>query len=400
MGPKAVFELVKETFKEWQEDKAARLAAALAYYTAFSLAPLVLLAIVIAGLAFGDEAAQGAVFAQLQGLLGQEGAAMLESAVQNSRKPGASAISAVIGLATLAWSASNVFAQLQEALNTIWEVEPKPGRGLVGTARKRLLSMSMVLGIGFLLLVSLVLSAGLAALGKFFSGLLPGAEALWQGVEFAVSFGVVTLLFAAIYKVLPDAEIAWRDVWVGAAVTAVLFALGKLLIGLYLGHASVGSTYGAAGSFLVLLVWIYYSAQILFFGAEFAQVYARRYGSRIVPSEDAVPLTVAARANRGTPPKEALERAARTGEPVETAARTGQPVETAATNGDGRAAGWRGSADGQATADRGSEPGAVKTLLWMGLSAGSLAAAGLLARRISSAVWGAVLREPPPTSKA
>ena len=391
MSPKSIVELLKATFAEWQEDKAARLAAALAYYTAFSIAPLVLLAIVIAGVVFGEEAAQGAIFAQLQGLLGQEGAAMLEAAVQNSRKPGANVLSAVIGLATLAWSASNVFAQLQEALNTIWEVEPKPGQGLVGMAKKRLLSMSMVLGIGFLLLVSLVLSAGLAALGQLFGGLLPGGEALWHVVDFVVSFAVVAALFAAIYKVLPDAEIAWGDVWVGAVVTAALFTLGKIAIGLYLGHASVGSTYGAAGSLLVLLVWIYYAAQILFFGAEFAQVYARRFGSRIVPSEGAVPLTAEAKANQGAAPKAAVERAARTGEPVEAAARSQeqappQPVAASSRTAEPRpvASGATvGPADGAAR-----EPGMIKKLLWTGLAAGSLAAAGLAARRTSMAIWG------------
>jgi membrane protein len=311
----------------------------------------------------------------------------------------------VIGLATLAWSASNVFAQLQEALNTIWEVEPKPGQGLVGMARKRMLSMTMVLGIGFLLLVSLVLSAGLAALGQFFGGLLPGAEVLWHAVDFVVSLAVTTALFAAIYKVLPDAEIAWGDVWVGAAVTAVLFALGKVAIGLYLGHASVGSTYGVAGSLLVLLVWIYYSAQILFFGAEFTQVYARRYGSRITPSRAAVPLTVEARANQGVPPKAAVERAARTGEPVATAVPSQQ--ETAAAR---PATPPAPGADAPTTAAGGApagtvggtaqEPGVVKKLLWTGLAAGSLAVAGMAARRISAAIWGAVLREPPPSSKA
>ena len=405
MGPRAVFELLKATFKEWQEDKAARLAAALAYYTAFSIAPLILLAIVIAGLVFGEQAAQGAIFAQLQGLLGQEGAGMLETAVQNSRKPGASAVSAVVGLVTLVWSASNVFAQLREALNTIWEVEPRPGQGLTGMAKQRLLSMSLVLGIGFLLLVSLVLSAGLAALGQFFGGLMPGAEALWQVVDFAVSFGVVALLFAAIYKVLPDAEIAWGDVWIGAVATAVLFTLGKQLIGLYLGHASVGSTYGAAGSLLVLLVWVYYSAQILFFGAEFTQVYARRYGSRITPSRAAVPLTVEARANQGAPPKAAVVRAARTGEPVATAVPSQQ--ETAAAR---PATPPAPGADAPTTAAGGApagtvggtarEPGMIKKLLWTGLAAGSLAVAGMAARRISAAIWGAVLREPPPSSKA
>ena len=326
MQPGVAVDLLKATFKDWNEDKASRLAAALAYYTAFSVAPLLLIAIVIAGLVFGDEAAQGSIFAQLQGLLGPEAAGTIETAVKNSRQSGASTISAIIGIVTLVWSASNVFSQLQDALNTIWEVQPKPA-GIVGSLKRRLLPMSMVLGIGFLLLVSLVLSAGLAALGRFFNELLPGASVLWEIVNFVISFGVVTGLFAAMYKLLPDVEIRWSDVWIGAAVTALLFTIGKLLIGLYLGNASIGSTYGAAGSLLVVLVWVYYSAQILFFGAEFTQVYARRYGSQIVPSEHAIPLTEEARAQAGMPRKEAVERAAATGESVTTAsAASAQPT--------------------------------------------------------------------------
>jgi membrane protein len=278
---------------------------------------------------------RGQVYAQLEGLLGPTGAQALQTAVENSRQPGVGTLSAVVGLVTLLWSASNVFAQLQDALNTIWEVESRPGAGILATVKKRFLSMTMVLGTGFLLLVSLLLSAGLATLGRFFSGLLPGAEALWEVVNFAVSFGIITLLFAAIYKVLPDVEIAWGDVWIGAAATALLFVVGKLLIGLYLGHASVGSTYGAAGSLLVALIWVYYSAQILFFGAEFTQVYARKYGSRIVPAPTAVALTEEARANQGTPRKEAVERAARTGRPAatEASAMTASPTAAPAAAG-------------------------------------------------------------------
>jgi membrane protein len=305
------FGLLKDAFKEWREDKADRLAASLAYYTIFSLAPLVLIAIAIAGLVFGREAAQGQIFGQLQGLLGPEAAGTIEASVANSQKKEAGLFSAGIGLVVLLWSASNVFGQLQDALNTIWEVAPKPGAGIKAFIQKRVLSMGMVLAIGFLLLVSLVLSAGLSAVGNFLGGLLPGGEALWQVVNFVVSFGIVTALFAAIYKVLPDAEVQWSDVWVGAAVTALLFVIGKLLIGLYLGHASVGSTFGAAGSLVVLLVWVYYSAQILFFGAEFTQAYARRFGSRIEPSEGAVKVTEGARANQGIPHKEQVERLAR-----------------------------------------------------------------------------------------
>ena len=203
-----------------------------------------------------------------------------------------------------------MFGQLQEALNTIWEVQPDPNAGIMATIKRRFLSMTMVLGLGFMLLVSLVLTAALGIVGNFFNGLLPGGAWLWQIVNFAVSFGVIMLLFAAIYKVLPDATIKWGDVWVGAAFTALLFVVGKLLIGLYLGHASVGSTFGAAGSMLVFLVWVYYSAQILFFGAEFTQVYARMYGSHIRPSEDAIAMDEVVRADQGMPHSSAVEKAA------------------------------------------------------------------------------------------
>jgi YihY family inner membrane protein len=331
----------------------------------------------------------------------------------------------MVGLATLAWSASSVFAQLQEALNTIWEVEPKPGAGLLGTVRRRVLSMTMVLGIGFLLLVSLVLSAGLAALGRFFGGLLPGAEALWQVVEFAVSFGVVTLLFAAIYKVLPDAEIRWGDVWVGAAATALLFALGKLLIGLYLGHASVGSTYGAAGSLLVLLVWIYYSAQILFFGAEFTQAYARRYGSRIVPAEGAVAVTEEARAQQGMPDRETVEQAAAVQSGRDPAAVGGQnrsgearsagtdaPMRANGALAAGHDSGVKASTNGPAIRNAGGAntkrrprgsggtkgaPNTVKKLMWAGVVSGSMAIGTLAARRASAEIWRGIFHEDPPS---
>ena len=312
-SPRTLFDVLKETYSEWSEDKASRLAAALAYYTAFSIAPLLLISIAVAGLVFGREAAQGQVSAQIQGAVGQDAAAMIETSLANSQDTGAGTIAAIVGLATLIWSASNVFSQLQDALNTIWEVAPDPNAGLLGTVKRRFLSMTMVLGIGFLLLVSLALSAAISVIGGLFEGLLPGGATVWQLVNFGLSFAVVTLLFAAIYKVLPDVDIAWSDVWIGGAVTALLFSIGKLLIGLYLGYASVGSTFGAAGSLLVFLVWVYYSAQILFFGAEFTQVYARRYGSRIRPSEDAIGVTEEARAEQGMPHRETVEQAA-TGE--------------------------------------------------------------------------------------
>jgi membrane protein len=193
---------------------------------------------------------------------------------------------------TLFVGATGVFVQLQDALNSIWGVRRKPGRGLRNFIKDRLLSFALILGIGFLLLVSLILSAGLSALGNFVTGLLPAQATLWQWINFGVSFGVITLLFAVIFKVLPDVKIAWRDVWIGALLTALLFNLGKYLLGLYLGRSSVTSAYGAAGSLVIVLLWVYYSAQILFFGAKFTQIYSNRYGSHLEPAPGAEAVTV------------------------------------------------------------------------------------------------------------
>lgn len=307
----SAFRLLKETYSEWNDDKASRLAAALAYYTMLSLAPLLVIMVSVAGFVFGEQAARGAISDQISGMVGPSAADLIENAIAQAGNTGAGIIATIIGIITLFMGASGVFAQLQDALNTIWEVQPKPGLGVRATIEKRVTSLTMVLGIGFLLLVSLVISTALSALGNYMSGLLPGADLLWQVINFIVSFGVITLLFAMIYKFLPDVEIAWRDVWIGAAVTALLFTIGKFLLSWYIGSSSIGSVYGAAGSLAILLVWIYYSGLILFFGAEFTQVYAREYGSRIVPDEDAVPLTEAARARQGIPRKEHVETAAR-----------------------------------------------------------------------------------------
>jgi len=296
---KTIISLLRETFTEWNEDKASRLAAALAYYTVFSLAPVLIIAIAIAGAVFGEEAARGEIVTQIQGLVGRDGAKFIETAIEGANKPRAGTIASLISIAVLLFGASGLFAQLQDSLNTIWEVQPKPGRGLIGILRDRFLSFTMVLGVGFLLLVSLVLSAGLSALVNFLGSLLPAIGALLQLANFVLSFAVTTLLFGLIYKVLPDVKIAWSDVWSGAIVTSLLFSIGRFALGLYLGNSSFGSTYGAAGSVVIILVWVYYAAQILFFGAEFTQVYARRYGSRIVPAKNAMPLTEANRNQQG-----------------------------------------------------------------------------------------------------
>jgi membrane protein len=300
---KDIFTLLKNAAQEWSEDKASRLAAALSYYTIFSLAPLLVIVIAIAGLVFGQEAAQQELLAQIEGLVGEEGATAIQEMIAGASDTGDSILAAVIGFVLLLFGASGVFAQLQDAMNTMWEVKPKEGRGILAIVKDRILSFGMVLVIGFLLLVSLVLSAALAALSNFMAGLLPANEIIMQVISFAVSFAVISFLFALIFKYLPDAEVAWGDVWLGAIVTALLFTIGKELIGLYLGRSAVASTYGAAGSLVILLLWVYYSAQILFFGAEFTQVYANRFGSRIRPAEGATFVSEEARIKQGIPHK-------------------------------------------------------------------------------------------------
>ncbi len=290
--PKTLWEVVKETASKWSDDNATRLAAALAYYTVLSIAPLLVLAVSVAALVFGEDAARGQIASELASVVGPEAGEGIQTVLTHAKSPQAGTLSSVVGIVVLLAGASGVFGELQSSLNTIWDVAPKPGLGVRGFLRQRFLSFSMVLGVAFLLLVSLVLSAMLAALGKLFSHALPGGAALWEVFNFVFSLGVVTLLFALIFKVVPDVEVGWRDVWIGAMVTAVLFTIGKFGLGMYLGRASVASPYGAAGSLIALVIWVYYAAQILFLGAEFTQVYARYRGSRIVPSEHAVEVEV------------------------------------------------------------------------------------------------------------
>lgn len=282
------FKIVKETASDWLEDNASRLAAALAYYSLLSLAPLLVISVAVAGFFLGPEAAQGRVVGELGSVVGSEAAQGIQSTVASAQSPAGGVISTVVGVITLFIGASGVFGELQASLNTIWEVKPKPGRGIWGELRARFFSFSMVLGVAFLLLVSLVVSSVLSAVGTKFSGFLPGGETVWQVLNFAFSLAVVTALFALIFKYIPDAEVRWRDVWLGALVTAILFTIGKFLLGLYLGKAAVGSAYGAAGSTVALVVWVYYAAQIFLLGAEFTQVQARRSGRAIKPSGNAV----------------------------------------------------------------------------------------------------------------
>ncbi len=285
MKPADVVPLVKRTWSEFQADKAMTLGAALAFYTALSIAPLLLLVTVIAGVAFGEQATRGEIAHQLNDLIGAEGAKAVEAMLVSTQSPGGSLLSTVVGIVTLLLGATGVFTSLQDALNTVWNVKPDDtGTGLRRLIRDRLASFSMVCAMAFLLLVSLVFSAVLNALGGVVNRWVPFGDAWMGAANLGGGFLVTALMFATIYKYLPHARPDWSDVGIGAVITAGLFTLGKYLIGLYLGTASIGSTYGAAGSFVVLLVWIYYSSLIVLFGAEFTQVYAQTHGSGLTPA--------------------------------------------------------------------------------------------------------------------
>jgi membrane protein len=276
--------LSKNAVNAWVDDFAPSMGAALAYYTIFSLAPMLVIVIAIAGFFFGQEAAQGEIVAQLHELVGDTGASAVEALLKSASEPGQGIVAASIGIVTLLIGASAVFGELQSALDRIWKVQTNKKGGIRGLVFKRLLSFGMVLGLGFMLLVSLVLSAALAAFAKWWSGMLGGWTVVLEVLNFAVSCGVVTGLFAMIYKFMPSTRIPWRDVWVGALVTALLFTIGKSAIGIYLGTTNMASGFGAAGSLVVLLAWIYYSAQIFLLGAEFTWVFAQHHGSQAAPA--------------------------------------------------------------------------------------------------------------------
>ncbi|RPI20463.1 MAG: YihY/virulence factor BrkB family protein [Chloroflexota bacterium] len=304
MSLKEFWNVLKKSVSEWSEDKAPRLAAALAYYTVFSIPPLLVIVISIAGLALGREAVQSAILGQIAGLIGPESSQAVGEMIASAGQTGTGTVATIIGVLLLLLGASGVFGQLQDSLNTIWEVEPKPNQGFFGMIRKRFFSFTLVVGIGFLLLVSLVLTAALGAAGDYLVGLFPGFETVMQVINFVVSFLVIMVLFALMFKFVPDAKIAWGDVWLGAAITSLLFTVGRTIIGLYLGNSETASNFGAASSVVIILLWVYYSAQILFFGAEFTQVYANELGSRIVPEEGAQRVGEEARAQQGIPRRE------------------------------------------------------------------------------------------------
>lgn len=280
----------KEIFDQWSKDRAMRMGAALAYYTIFSIPPLLLMAIALAGFFFGQEAAEGRIVREIQGLIGKEGAVTIQGMINSARKQDSGTIATIIGLVTLMIGASGVFAQIQDSLNSIWGVEPKPGRGWGDVIKERLMSFTMVFGTGFLLLVSLLIDTILSAFMDYFSRIFDSALSVYllRFANVGISFLIVTAMFALIYKVLPDVKLNWKDVGLGAVVTALLFSIGKFAIGLYLGNSNVGAAYGAAGSVIVIMVWIFYASLIFLFGAEFTQVYTRRYCSKVETAHGAI----------------------------------------------------------------------------------------------------------------
>jgi membrane protein len=284
------FSIFKQTAIEWLDDKAPQLGAALAYYTVFALAPLVLVLLAIIGLLFRDDpaGAWSRVSEQMGYFLDKSAVQVVTDIAAEASKPGKSTTATIVGIALALFGATGVFGQLQDALNTIWGVKAKPGDGIMSFIRARFISFAMLGGVFFLLLVSLTIEALLKGFSHYVQGHLPGGMAIAVSVYVIFDFAVVVLLFAMIFKYLPDAKVQWRDVWIGAVMTAILFGIGKWALGLYLGSGAASSAYGAASSLITLLLWIYYSSQILLFGAEFTQVYANQAGRQVKPSEHAV----------------------------------------------------------------------------------------------------------------
>jgi membrane protein len=286
---KNIWKILKDTFVGFSDDKALKLSAALSYYTVFSLGPLLLLMISVAGIFFGDEAVRGHLFGEINGLLGNEAAAQVQATIKNLELSGKSTSAVVIGAVTLLIGATTVFGEIQDSINIIWRVKAKPKRGWVKLIKDRLLSSSLIVGLGFLLIVSLIINGVLTALNEWLIGRFPDVTIIiFNILDFIISFGVISLLFGIIFKVLPDVKIAWKDVRMGAFFTACLFMLGRYLIGLYLSTTGTASTYGAAGSLIIILVWVYYTAAIMYLGAEFTRAYANFTGLRIEPADYAV----------------------------------------------------------------------------------------------------------------
>jgi len=286
---KGIWEILKESFIGFDNDKVFKLSGSLAYFTIFSIGPMLIIMIFLADLFYGREAVEGTVYGQIKGFVGAEAALQIQQIIKNATLSGKSHLTAIIGFVTLLVGATTVFAEIQDSVNAIWNLKPKPKKGWLKMLLNRLLSFSVVVGLGFILLVSLIVNGLIEGLMNRLQERYPEmAVIIIYILNLLITFVVISFLFAIIFKVLPDAVIKWRDVLVGAMVTAILFMLGKFGISFYIGNSNIGSTYGAAGSIVVLLVWVYYSALILYFGAEFTKAYAACYGSRIMPNKYAV----------------------------------------------------------------------------------------------------------------
>ena len=306
MTPRLLWKVITKAVSAWWGDNVPRLGASLSYYTLFALAPMLVVAIAIAGLAFGPEAVRGEITGQIRGLMGDEGAKAVQAMLEGASKESESRLATFLGIITFFIGATGAFLELQTALNGIWRVKPKEGGNwLKELVIQRFISFGLVIAVGFLLLVSLLVSAALAALHRYMGARYPDLAEVWEAANVLVSFGVITLLFALVYRVLPDVKLAWRDVWLGAIVTALLFTVGKFLIGLYLGTSGLASTYGAAGSVVVLLLWVYYSSQIVLLGAEFTRAWVEVNGERRRPMDHATkdPKPVATGGQGGGPVK-------------------------------------------------------------------------------------------------
>ena len=309
-------EMLKLSYHGWMEDKALRLSAALAYYSIFSIAPLLVITIGVVGLVLGQEAVSGQLYGELKSYMGSQSAEAIQSMVQSASKPSQGVMATVMGFVLLILGASGVFGELKDALNTIWGVKPKAGLGIIGMVRGKFLNFGMVLVIGFLLLISLMMSTAIAGLNHRLESILALPSFVWSVLAFIISTGLVTTLFAMIFKVLPDAQIRWRHVWFGALITALLFEIGKTGLGWYLGREGTASAYGAAGSVVLLLLWVYYTSCILFFGAEFTQVYAEANDYKIEPTANAMRVTAEQRAttpdrSKSSPAPPVINRPAR-----------------------------------------------------------------------------------------
>lgn len=287
---RTAFFLIRDTLSEFGQDKAARIAAALAYYAAFAIAPMLLVVIGVVGLFWGasESDMQARILAEISGMIGEDGASVIGTMLENTSDTGTGIVATIAGIGGLIWGATRLFAQLQGALNDIWNVAPKPGRGIMKLVTTRVLSFGMVLVVGLLMLVAMVIGTVVTALRDTLTQYVPGSAIVIDIANILIPLLLMTVLFAAIYRYLPDAEVRWRDVWMGAFITAILFSLGRYGIGFYLANSSTASAYGAAGSFVLLLLWIYFTSMIFLFGAEFTQVWARHHGHRIQPTEHAV----------------------------------------------------------------------------------------------------------------